>query len=69
MKNMKNQAGYTAPQLLVVLLWLAMVVGWIMNIITVVQMVSAEVYTGMLVLRSVGIILAPLGGVLGFIPS
>ena len=52
------------------LVWLVIVIaagyGWVMNIITLAHS-SFDVITGMLVLRVVGIFVAPLGTVLGFI--
>jgi hypothetical protein len=41
-------------------------VGWVLNIITVVSMVS-EPITKMFILRAVGIFAAPLGAVLGYL--
>ena len=49
----------------VVLLWLAIVVGWVMNIIDIVGSVDGPV-TLLLALRVVGIVLAPLGAALGW---
>ena len=40
-------------------------VGWVMNIVTIVKMVSDPV-TGMFILRCVGIFFFPLGAVLGY---
>ena len=52
------------------LLWIAafiaLAVGWVMNIVTIAH-IMAEPITGMFVLRVVGIFVAPLGGVLGYI--
>lgn len=45
---------------------LALMVGWVMNIVTLVQHANDPVTT-MTVLRAVGIFIAPLGGVLGYI--
>ena len=63
---MKKQKGFTSPGLIFVFIWVALAVGWIMNIVEVVQTVSDPV-TGMFVLRCIGIIAAPLGGVLGYL--
>ncbi len=41
-------------------------IGWVLNIVTVVHLISDPI-TGMFVLRCVGILLAPLGAILGFI--
>lgn len=45
------------------LLVLAAIVGWVLNIAKLVPMEGA---TGTLILRAVGIVLAPLGAVLGY---
>ena len=47
------------------LVWVAAVVGWIMNIVAIAGS-SFDVLSGMLVLRIVGIFVAPLGAVLGY---
>lgn len=56
------------PQLIggfiVIGLWIAAIVGWVMNIITIAHDTGA---TGILILRIVGIFVAPLGAVLGYI--
>lgn len=44
---------------------IAGLVGWVMNIINVVGMINDPI-TGMFILRCVGILLAPLGAVLGY---
>lgn len=48
---------------LVVSISLAGAVGWVLNIVKLVPMEGA---TGMLVLRGAGVVLAPLGAVLGY---
>lgn len=59
--------GMTLSQaVLVLLVAIAGFIGWVLNIIT---LATAELTTGMLVLRAAGIIVAPLGAVLGYIPS
>lgn len=42
------------------------ILGWIMNIMTLIQTADAAV-TGMFILRCVGIFVAPLGAVLGYV--
>jgi len=44
----------------------ALAIGWVINIITIVNHINDPV-TGMQVLRAVGIFVAPLGGILGYI--
>jgi len=62
---MKNQKGVTLFELL----WVALigfgVVGWVLNIIDIVHAIS-EPITGMFILRCIGIIVGPLGAVLGY---
>ena len=64
----RYQYGYTAAELMV-LVWIVIVlvgfVGWGMNIYKISQ-VCCDV-SGMLVIRVVGIFVAPLGAVLGFL--
>ena len=56
--------------LFTILMWIAVMialaVGWVMNIFAIAH-IMAEPITGMFVLRVVGIFVAPLGGVLGYI--
>lgn len=58
------------PQLIggfiVIGLWIAAIVGWVMNIITIAHANFSDL-TGILILRIVGIFVAPLGAVLGYI--
>jgi hypothetical protein len=42
---------------------LAAVVGWVMNIVAI---AGAESITGMVVVRLIGVFMAPLGAVLGY---
>ena len=63
--NKDSQKGYGSAGIIFVLVWLAIAVGWVMNIIEIVATVSDPI-TGMFILRCVGIIVAPLGGVLGY---
>lgn len=57
-------------KLTVVLVWLAMIGGWIANLVKLVGMIGhAELLTLLPVLRIVGLFVAPLGSVLGFFPN
>jgi hypothetical protein len=51
--------------LAVIALWAACVAGWIANIVKLIAMLDGGV-TAMFIARIVGILLAPLGAVLGF---
>ena len=56
----------------VVLFWIGIVIvlvcGWFLNVHEIYQLVSTDnTITGMLIFRCIGIFIAPLGGVLGWI--
>jgi len=58
---MKNVAGVS------VLLWLIVIVGWIMNIVSVISLALADVpITTLFILKIVGIFIVPLGSILGY---
>ena len=57
----RTTAGYA-----VILLWVAVSIGWVMNIIQLIQTADNGI-TGMYLLKIVGIFLAPLGALLGWI--
>ena len=62
---MNKQRGFTATEVLVVALLLVGGLGWVWNIVKLSAM-CCEV-SGMLLLRVVGIFIAPLGAILGFL--
>ena len=62
----KKQRGFALAKLAVVLVVGAAFLGWCMNIVKLVGTVDGPV-TGMFILRCVGIFLAPLGAVLGYV--
>jgi hypothetical protein len=47
-------------------LWVAAVIGWVMNIVTLYHM-SFATMTGELVVRVIGIFVAPIGAIMGYI--
>lgn len=58
---MKNDAGIS------VLLWLIVIVGWIMNIVSVISLALSDVpITSLFILKIVGIFIVPLGSILGY---
>lgn len=64
--KLKSASGSVIALLLYLTLLVAFVSGWIMNIMAVAGS-SFDTITGMLVLRVVGIFIAPLGAVLGWV--
>lgn len=63
---MKKQVGFTLVEMLIVVLVLVGGGGWIANIVKLVGS-NFDPLTGMVVARAVGIFVAPLGAVLGFL--
>lgn len=63
---MKHERGFTSVELFVVLVVLLGGVGWVWNIVKIAGSDFAQI-TGLLILRIVGVFLAPLGAVLGYI--
>jgi hypothetical protein len=62
----KKQKGYTSFSLIILALWGLAAVGWVLNIVEIFKMVN-DPLTGMLILRAVGIFVAPLGAILGYL--
>ena len=63
---MNRIRGFALTELIVVIVWLAAAGGWIANIVKVVSAISEPV-TGMFIARCIGVIVAPLGAVLGYL--
>lgn len=68
----RKQLGYTTEDLAVAGLWMVPVilvvaglVGWVMNIVKLAGSDFA-VFTGLMVVRIIGIVLAPIGAVVGY---
>jgi hypothetical protein len=62
---MRKQKGFALGELLLVLFYIAVLAGWVMNIGQILRMLDAPV-TVLLVLKIIGIFVAPLGVVLGW---
>lgn len=65
----KWQEGWTAGELLIVVWAMILLVGalgWVLNIVDLAHMNFAHI-TGMLVIRAIGIVVAPLGAVMGYV--
>ena len=63
---MNNQRDYTRVGLLIMLLWVAAFVGWVLNIVEIIRIVNDPI-AGIFILRCVGIFIAPLGAALGYV--
>lgn len=63
---MQKQKGYAALQLVMVAVFLLGVGGWIANIVKIIN-AGFDVFTGILIARCIGVFIAPLGAVLGYI--
>lgn len=67
---MKNQKGFTLIELTIVIALLASAFGYVMNIIRLVSdWVGVDELSIIIVLRLIGIIAAPLGVIMGYIPG
>lgn len=66
MKRRINLSVGTAGGVFAVLLIVAAIGGWIANVVKLVHMDMGSI-TGMLVVRAIGVVMAPLGSVLGFL--
>ncbi len=54
------------PALIVIGLWLTFVIGWIINLVDVIQLAIAESpVTTFFIVKCVGVFFAPLGSIIG----
>lgn len=63
---MKKQAGFTSVQLLVVFVFVLGAIGWVANIVKIIN-TGFDVFTGLLIARCIGVFVAPVGAVLGYL--
>ena len=63
---MKRQRGFTLVELMLVVLVLLGAGGWIANVVKIVGTGFADL-NGLFIARCIGVFLAPLGAVLGFL--
>ncbi|TFG99692.1 hypothetical protein E4H12_01975 [Candidatus Thorarchaeota archaeon] len=61
-----KQAGFTLVELIMLTVYLATAIGWVWNIVKIVAAMS-DPLAGMFILRCVGILVFPLGAVLGYL--
>lgn len=65
-KFMNKQKGFTSVELVILVVVLLGAGGWIANIVKIVN-TGFDVFTGLLVARCIGVFVAPVGAVLGYI--
>lgn len=58
--------GFSIFGVIYILIWIAAIMGWMMNLIAVFQLAAADKINAMFVLRCIGILVAPLGAILGW---
>ena len=63
---MKKQLGFTIVKLLIVVVGVLGFGGWIANIVKLIGS-NFDPLTGMVIARAIGVFIAPLGAVLGFL--
>ena len=62
-----KRSSFTLIGLLIVLLWVAFIAGYVLNIVNIVNNLSTDVeVTNMFIFQCIGIIIAPLGSILGW---
>lgn len=66
--NLSKRSPSTSIGLSIVLLWIAFVAGYVLNIVNIVNNLSTDVeVTNMFIFQCIGIIIAPLGSILGWL--
>lgn len=63
---MNNQRGFALTELILVAVFFFGISGWILNIIKI-SGSGFDVITGMFIARCIGVFVAPLGAVLGYL--
>jgi len=61
-----NQLGFTALELIITIVYIVGIWGWVWNIIKIVES-GFDIITGMFIVRCIGVFIAPLGAVIGFL--
>ena len=66
--NLSKCTSVTLIGLLIVLLWIAFVAGYVLNIVNIINNLSTDdEVTNMFIFQCIGIIIAPLGSILGWL--
>jgi len=56
---------FASSGILYVVFWVGVAVGWVMNVMYLIQLESFTPFTGELAMRLIGIFIVPLGGLMG----
>ena len=64
--NSSKRNSFSLIGLLIVLLWIAFVAGYVLNIFNIINNLSTDEVTNMFIFQCIGIIIAPLGSILGW---
>ena len=64
--NSSKRSSFTLIGLSIVLLWIAFVAGYVLNIVNIINNLSTDEVTNMFIFQCIGIIIAPLGSILGW---
>lgn len=66
--NSRKRNSFTLAGIVIVLLWIAFIAGYVLNIINIVSNLSTDVaVTTMFVFQCIGVLIAPLGSILGWV--
>ena len=65
--NSSKRSSFSLIGLLIVLLWIAFVAGYVLNIFNIINNLSTDEVTNMFIFQCIGIIIAPLGSILGWL--
>ena len=61
-----KRSSFSLIGLLIVLLWIAFVTGYVLNIVNIINNLSTDEVTNIFIFQCIGIIIAPLGSILGW---
>ena len=66
--NSSKRSSFTLIGLSIVLLWITFVAGYVLNIVNIINNLSTfDEGTNMFIFQCIGIIIAPLGSILGWL--
>lgn len=63
---MKNKSKLYMAVSVQIALWIILILGWVLNIVQLCKVIAAPI-TGVFIVKVAGIIIAPLGAIMGYI--